>query len=127
MQLKELELAELRALKSDIEKEIGSRERQQRSRAMDEMKSIAAKYGLKFTDIIGKPPVASKPAKPGKKATIPKARKVGAKKSTRSIKVLYRHPDNPALTWAGGRGRRPQWIKNWEAAGHTLDDLRTPG
>ena len=35
----------------------------------------------------------------------------------------YRNPDNPEQTWSG-RGRRPRWVHDAEAAGRSLDDLR---
>lgn len=34
----------------------------------------------------------------------------------------YRNPDNPAQTWSG-LGRRPQWVKDAEAAGTPLEKL----
>lgn len=35
----------------------------------------------------------------------------------------YRNPDHPEQTWSG-RGRRPRWIHEAEAAGRSLEDLR---
>ncbi|WP_084465111.1 H-NS family nucleoid-associated regulatory protein [Rubellimicrobium thermophilum] len=32
-------------------------------------------------------------------------------------------PDNPSQTWSG-RGRRPRWVREAEAKGLTLEDLR---
>lgn len=37
-------------------------------------------------------------------------------------KQLYRHPDDPTLTWSGW-ARRPKWILELLDKGHTLDDL----
>jgi DNA-binding protein H-NS len=34
----------------------------------------------------------------------------------------YRNPDDASQTWSG-RGRRPRWIHDAEAAGRTLQDL----
>ncbi|WIM07069.1 MAG: H-NS histone family protein [Candidatus Nitricoxidivorans perseverans] len=116
MDLKSMAVGELKKLKAKIEKEIGNRENQHKNKAMGEIKAVVAKYGLKLDDIVGKAPAAKKPAAkkvPGKKA---------AAKSSK--KILYRHPENSQLTWGGGRGRRPQWIKDWEAAGKTLDEVR---
>jgi DNA-binding protein H-NS len=28
------------------------------------------------------------------------------------------------LTWSGGRGRRPDWINEWQASGRNLDDAK---
>lgn len=38
----------------------------------------------------------------------------------------YRNPDNPDQTWSG-RGRRPRWINEAEAAGRPLSDMRIQG
>jgi DNA-binding protein H-NS len=35
----------------------------------------------------------------------------------------YRNPDNPDQTWSG-RGRRPRWVHEAEAAGRSLDTMR---
>lgn len=116
MELKNMSVGELQKLKARIEKEIGSRESRQKNKAMGEIKAIAAKYGLKLNDVVGTAPVAKKPAV---------KKSVSKKTPTKSEKkILYRHPENPQLTWGGGRGRRPQWIKDWEASGRTLDETR---
>lgn len=114
MNLKNMSAAELSKLKAAVEKEIESRKKTQRNKALGEIKSIAAKYGLKLTEVVGTPAGQSGQRKPKIKKTV---------KSTEK-KVAYRHPENPQLTWSGGRGRRPQWVKDWEAAGHSLDEAR---
>lgn len=35
----------------------------------------------------------------------------------------YRHPAEPSLTW-DGRGEKPGWVRDWEARGRSLEDLR---
>jgi DNA-binding protein H-NS len=35
----------------------------------------------------------------------------------------FRNPENPDQTWSG-RGRRPRWVHDAEAAGRSLEDLR---
>lgn len=115
MDLATLSHGELQKLKIKIEKEIEGRNKKQRSQAMDEIKAIVAKYGLNLNEVIGN-------------AIVRKPQNGAAKAATKSAKtptvILFRHPDNPALTWSGGRGRRPQWIKDWEASGRTLDEAR---
>ena len=115
MDLSVMSLGELQKLNTRIEKEIESHGKKQRGQALDEIKSIVAKYGLKLDDVMGKP-------------TARKPRNGVAKGATKSAKksqsILYRHPQNPQFTWAGGRGRRPQWIKDWEASGRSLDEAR---
>jgi DNA-binding protein H-NS len=115
MELSTLSLSELQKLKIRIEKEIDSRNKIQRGRAMDEIKSIVAKYGLKLDEVI-------------ENSVTRKPRSSAAKKTAKAAKtpaaILYRHPDSPELTWSGGRGRRPRWIKEWEASGRSLDEVR---
>ncbi len=115
MDLTALSHSELQKLKTKIEKEIEGRNKKQRSQAMDEIKSIVAKYGLNLDEVIGN-------------AIVRKPRNGAAKAAKKSAKppavILFRHPENPALTWSGGRGRRPQWIKEWEASGRSIDEAR---
>ena len=115
MDLSVLSLVELQKLKTRIEKEIDGRNKKQHGQAMVEIKSIVAKYGLKLDEVIGRT-VARKTPNGTAKAT--------AKPEKKSAAILYRHPENAQLTWAGGRGRRPQWIKDWEASGRSLDEAR---
>lgn len=117
MELSAMPLGELQKLSNKIEKEIQMRRQKQRGKALGEIKSIVAKYGLKLDDVI-KIPVARTSRKSVVKA---------AKPAKKSAAILYRHPQDPKLTWAGGRGRRPQWIKDWEAAGRSLDEARVTG
>ena len=116
MELNSLSIAELQKLKTTVEKEIGVRMKSQRNKALDEIKSIAAKYGLNLVEVVGGSPQKSKPRKT--------AIKTAAKCSAKAKNILYRHPENSQLTWGGGRGRRPQWIKDWETAGRSLDEAR---
>lgn len=114
MNLKSMSAAELNKLKSAIEKEIEGRKKTQRNKALGEIKTIAAKYGLKLAEVVGAPEGQLKQ----RKTKVKKAVKTAVKK------VAYRHPENPQLTWSGGRGRRPQWVKDWEAAGRSLDEAK---
>lgn len=119
MDLSALSVGDLQKLAARIEKEIESRNKKKRGQVMEEIKTIVAKYGLKLGEVMGqpaarKPRIGTKkfPDKPGKKPAA----------------ILYRHPENPALTWTGGRGRPPKWIKDWEAAGRSLEEARVaPG
>lgn len=115
MDISAMSVGELQKLRTRIEKEIESRNKKQRGQAMDEIKSIVAKYGLKLDEVMGKP-VARKPRN--------EASKTAAKPAKKPVAILYRHPENPVLTWSGGRGRPPQWIKDWKASGRSLDEAR---
>lgn len=114
MNLKTMSAAELNKLKTAVEKEIESRKKTQRNKALGEIKSIAAKYGLKLSEVVSAPAGQVKISKPKAKKPAKSAEK----------KIAYRHPENPQLTWSGGRGRRPQWVKDWEAAGRLIDEAK---
>lgn len=120
MDLANMQLGELKKLQSAIEKEINGRQKQQRNKALEEIKTVAAKYGLKLTDVIGN----SAPPRKTRKATDKSAVKATGRSSAKAKLILFRHPDNAALTWSGGRGRRPQWVKDWEASGRKLEEAR---
>ncbi|MFV8834280.1 H-NS histone family protein [Aquisalimonas sp.] len=93
---------ELNQLKKDIDRELRKRRKQDVREAQKELKQVAEKYGLAVTDLV-----------PGGG---PKAGKTNAS-------VRFRHPEDPSKGWSG-RGRKPAWIKDWEARGKSLDDLR---
>lgn len=115
MDLSAMSVGELQKLRTRIEKEIENRNKKQRGQAMDEIKSIVAKYGLKLDEVMGKS-IVRKPRS--------EASKTAAKPGKKLVAILYRHPENPALTWSGGRGRPPQWIKDWKTSGRNLDEAR---
>lgn len=118
MDLKSLSVPELQKLKNAVEKEIDGRKKNQRNKALGEIKSIAAKYGLKLSEVVGGEAEKSEEKKPRAKKAVKKAAAKAEKK------IAYRHPDNPALTWSGGRGRRPQWVKDWEASGRAIAEAK---
>lgn len=48
----------------------------------------------------------------------------GKKASKEKPEPKFAHPDNPALTWSGGRGQKPAWLKKYLEEGGALDSLR---
>ena len=57
-------------------------------------------------------------------------RRVGKASNETSVRRSYpkvfpkfRNPKPPHQTWSG-RGRQPRWVREWLAAGKTIDDLR---
>ncbi len=118
MDLSALSVGELQTLIARVEKEIESRTKKKRGQAMEEIKSIVTKYGLKLDEVMRQAP-ARKP-RDGTKKIADKSAKMPAV-------ILYRHQENPALTWTGGRGRPPKWIKDWEAAGRNREEARITG
>lgn len=103
MDLSSYSRQDLIKLQRQLERELESRRRVDQRTARQEIRNIAEKYGMDVSELIG-----------GASARAPR----GA--SGRSV---YRHPQNPDLAWAG-RGRKPKWVKEWEATGRPLDQLR---
>ena len=96
-------IKDLEGLKKDLDKEIRSRRKQEEKRAREELKKVAESYGFSLNELVG-----------GAGAKSKGQGKNGAK---------FVHPDDSSKTWSG-RGRKPQWIKEWEEKGRSLEDLR---
>ena len=96
-------IKDLERLKKDIDKEIASRRKHEERQAREELKEVAAKYGFTLNELVSG-------------VSIPKGR------SQSKPEDKFRHPDDPSKTWTG-RGRKPKWVKEWEAAGCSMDDL----
>lgn len=105
MDLSKLSSEELRQLQKDIDKELSARRRDEQKQAKQELKQVAERYGFSVEELVG---AAG-----------------GGRKTRTSAKagVTFRHPDDPSKTWTG-RGRKPNWVKEWEATGGSLEDLR---
>jgi DNA-binding protein H-NS len=100
-------LAELKGLQFDIEKEIKSRQQDEVRKAREQILAIAQDVGV---------PVSALIAKAG-----------GAKKNGGATQqqgqARFRNPADEAQTWTG-RGRQPKWIAEGLAGGKSLDDFR---
>jgi DNA-binding protein H-NS len=101
--LSRLTIPELQALAQEIETEIVTRRESERQRVLDQMRELAGSIGLSLEEMLGSPERGDRVAKA----------KVAAK---------YRHPDDPSLTWSG-RGKRPNWVKEWTTSGKAIEDL----
>lgn len=102
MDLSKYTSEELRWLKKDIDKELASRRKEDARKAQKELKSVAERYGFTLNELVsgqGTKPVRSK------------------------ADVRFRHPKDSNKTWSG-RGRKPVWVKEWEASGGDLEELR---
>lgn len=96
MDLNTLSLKELKSLKKNVEKAIADFENRKKREALAELEKKAAELGFTVAELTGA-----------------KTRKVSAPK--------YRNPADASQTWTG-RGRIPQWMKEFEAAGNSRDD-----
>jgi DNA-binding protein H-NS len=120
MNLANMSLGELKKLQLAVEKEINGRNKLQRNKALEEIKIVAAKYGMKLSEVVGSPSEKIKTQKSAKNVSA----KAKMKSTPKEKIILYRHPEHPELTWGGGRGRRPQWIKDWEVSGRKLEEAK---
>ncbi|ALK99519.1 histidinol phosphate phosphatase [Massilia sp. WF1] len=102
-------LAELKGLQFDIEKEIKSRQHDEVKKARERILAIAQDVGVPVEDLIAK-------ASGGKKG--------GAKRNGgQQGQARYRNPADESQTWTG-RGRQPKWVAEGLAGGKSLDDFR---
>lgn len=70
-----------------------------KQQAIDELRSVAAKYGFDLEDLV--------------KSRI---QQQSSQHDLKKPNIYYVHPDNPDLTWTG-RGRRPKWFQELLARG----------
>ncbi len=102
MDLSQYDSSQLQQIKKDIDKELKRRRKQDVKEAQKELKNIADRFGLTVQDLVA--------------GVAPKATKATGN-------VRFRHPNDPSKGWSG-RGRKPAWVKDWEEAGRSLEDLR---
>lgn len=106
--LEKMNAKELRELIANAEAVIAKKEKEERKTALKDAREAAAKWGYDLDDLLeggGKP--------------------AGRKTGKRQLKVKFRHPENPALTWSGV-GRKPKWVLEAEQNGQ-IETLRVPG
>jgi DNA-binding protein H-NS len=106
-------LAELKGLQFDIEKEIKSRQQDEVKKAREQILAIAHDVGVPVSELLAK----AGGAKAGAKAGGPK--KGGAQQG----QARFRNPADASQTWTG-RGRQPRWIAEGLEGGSSLDDFR---
>lgn len=98
-------LAELKGLQHDIEREIKTRQQTDVQEAREQILAIAKSAGVSIEELL------STPVRKGKEG--------GGQK----VAAQYRNPADTSATWTG-RGRQPRWVVDALANGKTLDDLR---
>ena len=106
---------ELMALRANIDKAISAVGDRDRRNALKAAEAAARDHGFtldELMDLMG-----------GQKGRGRRAAGVaGAAAQGPAGAPRYRNPADPAQTWSG-RGRRPRWIHDAEAAGRSLQDL----
>lgn len=94
-------LDEINQIMRELNKERGEIINSEKSEKIKEVKSIISEYGITASDL--------------------GFRKSG---STKKSEPKYQHPDDPSLTWSGGAGRKPNWVKEWESEGKDIELCR---
>ncbi len=93
---------ELETLRKDVDKALSTVAERERKAALEAAERVAAEHGFSLAQLTG----AAGTAKRGKAKSPAK----------------YRNPANPDQTWSG-RGRKPGWITEAEAAGRPISDF----
>jgi DNA-binding protein H-NS len=112
-------LAELKGLQFDIEKEIKARQQDEVRKAREQILAIAQDVGVPVTELIA---TGARSKNGGAKKG--GAQKGGAQKGgAQQGQARFRNPADGSQTWTG-RGRQPKWIAEALAGGKSLDDFR---
>ncbi|EYD75330.1 DNA-binding protein, H-NS family [Rubellimicrobium mesophilum DSM 19309] len=98
---------ELMKLRADLEKAISAAGERDRRNALEAAEDAVREHGFTLAEI-------AELAARGARAT---------RRPRADSAVRYRNRDNPEQTWSG-RGRRPRWIHEAEAAGRSLKELQ---
>ena len=96
-----MSLAELRDLQKSVVKAISTFEARQKAEAREKVEMLAKELGFTLAEL----------------AELEEPKRKRAPSTT-----IYRHPENPTLTWSG-RGHKPGWFAAHVDAGKNPDDL----
>lgn len=102
--LSDYNLSELKGLQAEIENEIKARQKQEVTKAREQILAIAQGLGISVEELL---------ANGGAKS----------KGNGKKVQAQYQNPADNAQTWTG-RGRQPKWIAEGLAGGKSLDDFR---
>ncbi len=102
--LSSLNLNQLADLKKQIDIEIVQRKESEKQNLRAEMQRMAAAAGLSLAEVLE-----------GADKKVRKQASTGV--------AQFANPADASQTWTG-RGRKPQWVLDWLAAGKALDALR---
>lgn len=102
-------LSEINAKIAELQKEAAELIQAQKATLIEDMKKNIADYGITADELgFGGPAKAASK----RKSTGPKSK----------APAMYKNADG--LTWSGGRGPRPKWVKELEAAGGDIEKYR---
>jgi len=109
--LEALSIDALEALKADIDKIIAKKQEESLEQLREEARQLSEKLGIPLEKLLER--LLNDREGKGRKSDTPK----------RKIPFRYRHPSDPEKGWTG-RGLPPKWLREWEAAGHSREELR---
>ena len=95
---------QLESLLADAQKRLAQLRQEKRKQAFQQLEAAAKQLGLRKEDLAAR--YGSRRPRPGHNGAL----------------AQYRDPINPAQTWTG-KGRKPQWVQDYLAAGKSLQDL----
>ncbi|MFC5738910.1 H-NS family nucleoid-associated regulatory protein [Sinirhodobacter huangdaonensis] len=95
-----LPLAELKILRTKVDRAIETYEERKKREALAELEESARKMGYSLAELA----------------------ELSSTKLRKAVAPKYANPENPAETWTG-RGRKPKWVEAALAAGKSLEDL----
>lgn len=99
--LSNMSKSELKSLRKNVDKAIADHDERKKREALNAIKEAAQEHGFKLDDLLQD----SK----GRKTKAPSVAK-------------YAHPENSSMTWTG-KGRQPNWVKDYIGSGKDLDEL----
>ena len=104
--------AELIELRAEIDKTIAAVSQRDKSNALEAAEAAARQHGYSLTDLAALVSSGKRPRGPAKNS---------AAGGTQAVR--FRNPEDHSQTWSG-RGRRPRWHHEAEAAGRPIEELR---
>jgi len=108
----ELRLRKIESDKAELEGKIKLIKDEERKKVLAEVKAQVKKYVFSSKEIFGSASVPSEPKSPA----TPKV------KTTSSAEVMYMNEKGEV--WHGGRGRKPNWVKEVKERGGDIEEYR---
>jgi len=102
LDLNSMSRSELMKLRANVDKALASVAERERKAALDAAERAVAEHGFTLSELTG---LSGRKGARGKPKSAPK----------------YRNPANADDTWSG-RGRKPGWVRELEAAGKSIAD-----
>lgn len=102
MDLKQASTHDLVRIRRDVEAELRVRHQAKPEDTEHQLRDAAQKWGYALTEVLS--------------GVIPDYER-------EAMHPRYQHPFDPNLVWSGA-GRKPDWVREWEREGHSVEELR---